>query len=61
MIYTTNQQEALDYRDGTYSSLPVQEAEKPKFFRAELLCLFPKGYPKKALLHLLLLIWQPGN
>lgn len=61
MIYTTNQQEALDYRGGNLLIIACAGSGKPKFFRAELLCLFPKGYPKKALLHLLLLIWQPGN
>ena len=57
MIYTKNQQEALDYRGGNLLIIACAGSGKTQVLSRRI----PKGYPKKVLLPLLLLIWQPGN
>lgn len=60
MIYTKNQQEALDYRGGNLLIIACAGSGKTQVLSRRI-ALYPKGYPKKVLLPLLLLIWQPGN
>lgn len=61
MIYTTNQQEALDYRGGNLLIIACAGSGKTQVLSRRIALLVSEGYPKKVLLHLLLLIWQPGN
>lgn len=58
MIYTKNQQEALDYRGGNLLIIACAGSGKTQVLSRRIALLVS---PKKVLLPLLLLIWQPGN
>lgn len=65
MIYTKNQQEALDYRGGNLLIIACAGSGKTQVLSRRIALLVSEGVPKESiiavLLPLLLLIWQPGN